>query len=81
MNHFEIRDGVLHAEDVSVETIAHDVGTPFYCYSTATLTRHYTVFADAFADIDAPFPGQIAIRRQMVHRVARIAAGLGPITV
>ncbi|MEO9786185.1 MAG: alanine racemase, partial [Aurantimonas coralicida] len=53
MNHFEIRDGVLHAEDVSVETIAHDVGTPFYCYSTATLTRHYTVFADAFADIDA----------------------------
>lgn len=53
MNHFEIRDGVLHAEDVSVETIAHDVGTPFYCYSTATLTRHYTVFAEAFADIDA----------------------------
>ena len=53
MNHFDIRDGVLHAEDVSVETIAHDVGTPFYCYSTATLTRHYTVFADAFADIDA----------------------------
>ena len=53
MNHFDIRDGVLHAEDVSVETIAHDVGTPFYCYSTATLTRHYTVFAEAFADIDA----------------------------
>ncbi|MDX1729742.1 MAG: diaminopimelate decarboxylase [Aurantimonas coralicida] len=53
MNHFEIRDGVLHAEDVSVEAIAHDVGTPFYCYSTATLTRHYTVFAEAFADIDA----------------------------
>jgi len=53
MNHFEIRDGVLHAEDVSVETIAHELGTPFYCYSTATLTRHYTVFANAFADIDA----------------------------
>ncbi len=52
MNHFEHHDGILHAEGVPVETIAADVGTPFYCYSTATLTRHYTVFADAFADID-----------------------------
>lgn len=53
MNHFEYRGGVLHAENVPVPTIAQAVGTPFYCYSTATLTRHYTVFADAFADIDA----------------------------
>lgn len=44
MNHFEYRDGVLHAEDVSVPAIAQAVGTPFYCYSTATLTRHYNVF-------------------------------------
>src|SRR5207302_8076768 len=29
------------------------VGTPFYCYSTATLTRHYQVFTDAFADVRA----------------------------
>jgi diaminopimelate decarboxylase len=53
MHHFSYRDGVLHAEDVSLATIAREVGTPFYCYSTATLTRHYQVFADAFADIDA----------------------------
>ena len=50
MNHFEYRDGRLFAEDVSVEAIAAAVGTPFYCYSTATLQRHYRVFADAFAD-------------------------------
>lgn len=53
MNHFDYRDGVLYAEDVPLPAIAAAVGTPFYCYSTATLTRHYTVFADAFADIDA----------------------------
>ncbi len=53
MNHFEYRDGVLHAEDVSIPDIARSVGTPFYCYSTATLTRHYRVFAEAFASIDA----------------------------
>ena len=52
MNHFEYRDGVLHAEDVPVPGIAAAVGTPFYCYSTATLTRHYNVFAEAFADLD-----------------------------
>ncbi len=53
MNHFEFRDGVLHAEDVPVADIAAAVGTPFYCYSTATLVRHYRVFASAFADMDA----------------------------
>ncbi|MCX5477531.1 diaminopimelate decarboxylase [Kaistia geumhonensis] len=52
MNHFEYRDGVLFAEDVPVETIAAAVGTPFYCYSTATLVRHYRVFRDALAGLD-----------------------------
>jgi diaminopimelate decarboxylase len=52
VNHFEYRDGVLHAENVPVPEIAAAVGTPFYCYSTATLTRHYRVFAAAFADLD-----------------------------
>ena len=49
MNHFDYRDGVLHAEAVNLSTLAEQVGTPFYCYSTATLERHYRVFADAFA--------------------------------
>jgi len=53
VNHFAYRNGVLHAEDVSLLDIAAEVGTPFYCYSTATLERHYTVFVNAFADMDA----------------------------
>jgi diaminopimelate decarboxylase len=47
MHHFTYRHGQLHAEDVALATIAGQVGTPFYCYSTATLTRHYRLFADA----------------------------------
>ncbi len=53
MHHFDYRGGVLHAEAVSLDTLADKVGTPFYCYSTATLERHYKVFAGAFADVDA----------------------------
>ncbi|MEQ1864713.1 MAG: diaminopimelate decarboxylase, partial [Micropepsaceae bacterium] len=47
MNHFQFRQGVLHAEDVPIPEIAKAVGTPFYCYSTATLERHYRVFEAA----------------------------------
>ena len=47
---FAYRGGVLHAEAVNLVTLAASVGTPFYCYSTATLERHYQVFASAFAD-------------------------------
>jgi diaminopimelate decarboxylase len=53
VNHFQYIDGVLHAENVAIPEIARSVGTPFYCYSTATLERHYRVFAEAFADTDA----------------------------
>jgi diaminopimelate decarboxylase len=49
MNHFEHRNGELFAEDVALSRIAREVGTPLYCYSTATLVRHYTVFRDALA--------------------------------
>jgi len=49
MNHFDYRNGVLHAEAVSLLDIADRVATPFYCYSTATLERHYRVFTEAFA--------------------------------
>ena len=49
MNHFDYRNGVLHAEAVNLIELAQAVGTPFYCYSTATLERHYRVFNDAFA--------------------------------
>ncbi|MET0528255.1 MAG: diaminopimelate decarboxylase [Microvirga sp.] len=53
MHHFAYRDGVLHAEDISLRRLADEVGTPFYCYSSATFERHYRVFAEAFADTDA----------------------------
>jgi diaminopimelate decarboxylase len=49
MNFFEVRDGELWCEGVSLRQIADEVGTPVYVYSTATLERHYTVFRDAFA--------------------------------
>src|SRR6201999_4481279 len=49
MNHFDYRNGVLHAEAVNLSDLADAVGTPFYCYSTATLERHYRVFTEAFA--------------------------------
>ncbi|HVY20242.1 MAG TPA: diaminopimelate decarboxylase [Bauldia sp.] len=52
MNHFHYRAGVLHAEDVPLPEIASAVGTPFYCYSTATLTRHYRVFRESLAGLD-----------------------------
>jgi diaminopimelate decarboxylase len=48
MNHFAYRQGRLFAEDVDLTALASEVGTPFYCYSTATLERHYKVFAGAF---------------------------------
>ncbi|MDQ0468222.1 diaminopimelate decarboxylase [Labrys wisconsinensis] len=51
MHHFAYRGGVLHAEDVPLPTIAAEVGTPFYCYSAATLRRHYRVFSEAFAGV------------------------------
>ncbi|MEE8352469.1 MAG: diaminopimelate decarboxylase, partial [Rhodospirillales bacterium] len=53
MDHFQYKNGELCAEEVPVRQIADDVGTPFYCYSTATLERHYQVFADAVSGLDA----------------------------
>jgi diaminopimelate decarboxylase len=53
MHHFDYRNGVLHAEGVNLIALAEAVGTPFYCYASATLERHYKVFAGAFADVDA----------------------------
>lgn len=51
MDHFELRNGVLHAEDVPVPAIAAAVGTPVYIYSRATLTRHARVFLDGLGGV------------------------------
>lgn len=52
MDHFQYQDGTLCAEDVPLERIAAAVGTPFYCYSTATFERHYKAFSDALEGLD-----------------------------
>ncbi len=52
MDHFLYKDGVLHAEDVALPEIAAAVGTPFYVYSAATLTRHFRLFDEALAGTD-----------------------------
>ncbi len=52
MHHFTYRNGSLHAEDIDLAELAEDVETPFYCYSTATLTRHFEVLKAAFHDLD-----------------------------
>ncbi len=52
MDHFLYRNGILHAEDVPVPEIAAAVGTPFYCYSAATLTRHYRLFDEALTGLN-----------------------------
>src|SRR3546814_19832833 len=51
MDHFQYRDGVLHAEDIPLPRIAEDIGTPVYVYSRATLERHAQVFRDALKDV------------------------------
>ncbi|MGI9438628.1 MAG: diaminopimelate decarboxylase family protein, partial [Parvibaculales bacterium] len=50
MDEFIYRDGALHAEDIAIGELAEAVGTPFYCYSAATLRRHYNVLDAALAD-------------------------------
>src|SRR5512132_735812 len=75
MNHFEYREGVLHAEGVDLREIAREVGTPFYCYSTATLERHYRVFAGAFADV--PSLVCYAMKANSNQAVLRTLARLG----
>jgi diaminopimelate decarboxylase len=75
MHHFEYRDGYLHAEDIDLRDIARDVGTPFYCYSRATLTRHYEVFSSAFAGLDAMVC--FAMKANSNQAVLRTFAALG----
>jgi diaminopimelate decarboxylase len=75
MNHFDYRGGILHAEGVALERLAAAVGTPFYCYSTATLTRHYEVFAGAFADVRALVC--YAMKANSNQAVIKTLAGLG----
>jgi diaminopimelate decarboxylase len=75
MHHFQRRDGRLFAEDVSLDALAAEVGTPFYCYSAATLERHYRVFAQAFAGQDATI--HYALKANSNQAVLTLLAKLG----
>ncbi|SDX30858.1 diaminopimelate decarboxylase [Roseicitreum antarcticum] len=75
MDHFLYRNGQLHAEDVPLHDIAEQVGTPFYVYSTATLTRHFTLFQEALAGMDHLIC--FAMKSNSNQAVLRILADLG----
>jgi len=77
MHHFAYRDGVLHAEAVNLAAIAEAVGTPFYCYSTATLERHYQVFAEAFSDLPSLvcYAMKANSNQAVIATLARLGAG------
>jgi diaminopimelate decarboxylase len=78
MDHFIYRDGVLHAEDVAIPEIAEAIGTPFYVYSSATLTRHLRVMDEALAGMPhmvcfaVKSCGNLAVLRTL----ARLGAGM-----
>jgi len=78
MHHFSYRGGVLHAEEVSLARIAEEVGTPFYCYSTATLERHYRVLSEAFAGTDhlICFAVKANSNQAVLRTMARLGAGM-----
>ncbi len=77
MHYFDYRGGVLHAEAVNLNDLADTVGTPFYCYSTATLERHYKVFASAFADVDALvcYAMKANSNQAVIKTLAKLGAG------
>ncbi|MEK7853800.1 MAG: diaminopimelate decarboxylase, partial [candidate division NC10 bacterium] len=75
MHHFQYRDDVLHCEQMPIPTISREVGTPFYCYSHATLTRHFRVFDEAFA----PIPHLIcfALKANSNLSILKLFGGMG----
>src|SRR6185312_13371583 len=77
MNHFDYRNGVLHAEAVNLSDLAREVGTPFYCYSSATLERHYRVFTEAFAGekVLVCYTMKANSNQSVLRTLARLGAG------
>jgi len=78
MDHFLYRDSILHAEDVPLRDIAAAVGTPFYVYSTATLTRHYTLFKEALDGVDnlVCFAMKSNSNQAVIAHLASLGAGM-----
>ena len=78
MRHFHPVNGVLHAEDVDLRDLAAEVGTPFYCYSSATIVRHFNVFRDAFADQNVLicYAMKANSNQAVLTTLARLGAGM-----
>lgn len=78
MDHFIYKNGILHAEDVAIPEIAAAVGTPFYVYSTATLTRHFQLFDDALAGMDhlVCYAMKAASNQAILKTLADLGAGM-----
>ena len=76
MDHFQLRDGILHAEDVPLPRIAEEVGTPVYVYSRATLVRHARVFRDGLSALDNPHIA-FAVKSNPNLAVLRVLANEG----
>ncbi len=83
MDHFLYKDGVLHAEDVSVAEIAASVGSPFYVYSTATLERHFRLFDEALDGIDhlVCYAMKAASNQAILKTLANAGAGMDVVSV
>ena len=83
MDHFQYQNGELHAEAVAIARIADAVGTPFYCYSTATLERHYRVFEDAVQGLDATICYAVKANSNVavIATLARLGAGADVVSI
>ncbi len=84
MDHFQYRHGAMHAEDVDLEALAAEVGTPFYCYSTATIERHYRVFAEALSALDNPliaYAVKANPNQSVIATLARAGAGADVVSI
>ena len=78
MRDFVYRGGALHAEDVDLKRIAREVGTPFYCYSSAAIERRFRLFSAAFADRDALvcYAVKANSNQAVLKTLARMGAGM-----
>jgi diaminopimelate decarboxylase len=78
MHHFTYRNGVLHAEDVDLKALAEEIGTPFYCYSSATLERHFRVMDQAFAGTDHMicYAMKANSNQAVIRTMAELGAGM-----
>ena len=78
MDHFNYKNGNLHAEDVALSDIAAEVGTPFYVYSTATLERHFRLFDDALSGMDhlVCYAMKAASNQSIIKTLAALGAGM-----